>query len=458
MTHSNKKSVMNQIISFKTRFGQVEGLPFSDILSKDDLGRIFQEEIDLFRDRIYPPIVTLLIFLSQILSADHSCRGAVSKVIAHRIARGQTICSSDTGPYCKARQRLSGKLILRLVIHTGQTLDDKITKFWNWKGRAIKLVDGTTLSMPDTQENQESYPQSKAQKPGLGFPIIRLVAMLSMSSGALLNFATGPCRGKNTGEHALLRQILDSLSPQDVLVADRYYGTYFLIAEVMKRGADCLFQLHGSRRDISPQRTKKLYKDHTVIWSKPQRPDWMDEKTYKSMPDQLTLRQTKVKGKFFVSSFLDFKKVTRQELVQLYAQRWLIEIDLRSIKTALQMDILRCKTPNMILKEIGVHLLAYNLIRIIMAQAAYRHHSHPRSISFKATLQLLNAFQPIVLLTPRKVWPLLFESLLSSSIGHRIGNRPGRFEPRALKRRLRQYALLTQPRSIMRNRLAKYYA
>ena len=458
MTHCIKKNVMNQIISLRIRFAQVQGLPFNDILSKDDLCGIIQEEAGRFRDRVYSPVVTLTTFLSQILSADHCCREAVSKVIAARIAQGQDICSFNTGPYCKARQRLSRKFLIRLLLRSGQNLHEATIKFWNWKGRSVKLIDGTTLSMPDTKENQKSYPQSKAQKPGLGFPKIRLVAMLSMSCGALIHFAAGPCRGKNTGEHALLRQILDALSPNDVLLGDRYFGTYFLIVELRQRKADGLFRLHASRKDLAPQGTKKLNKDHLVVWTKPQRPAWMDEKTYQSMPGELTLRQTKIKGKTFISTFLDFKKVTRQELAQLYTQRWFIEIDLRSIKTVLQMDILRCKTPEMIIKEIIVHLLAYNLIRTIMAQAAYRHQTHPRSISFKATVQLLNAFAPIILLTSQRTWPLLYHGLLASAVLQRVGNRSGRFEPRALKRRLRQFALLTQPRSIMRNRLSKYYA
>jgi hypothetical protein len=449
---------MNQIVSLRMRFAQVQGVPFNDIFSKDDLRGIIQEEAGRFRDRIYSPVVTLTTFLSQVLSCDHSCREAVSKVIASRIALGQNICSSATGPYCKARQRLSQKFLKRLLIRSGQNLQDKTARFWNWKGRSIKLVDGTTLSMPDTKENQKFYPQSKAQKPGLGFPKIRLVIMLSMFSGALVNFAAGPCRGKNTGEHALLRQSLDTLSSMDVLIGDRYFGTYFLIAELLKRAADGLFRLHSSRKEPGLQRTKKLNKDHLVVWTKPQRPVWMDKKTYQSMPEKLTLRQTKIKGKIFISTFLDFKKVTRQELVQLYTQRWLIELDLRSIKTVLQMDILRCKTPEMIFKEICVHLLAYNLIRTVMAQAAYHHHTHPRSISFKATLQLLNTFQPLILLTHRKIRLLLYEGLLASAVVHRVGNRPGRLEPRALKRRLKQYALLTQPRSIMQNRLLKYHA
>jgi len=458
MTNHIKKNVMNQIVSLRIRFAQVQGLPFSDILSKDDLLKIIQEEAGRFRNRIYSPVVTLTTFLSQVLSSDHSCQEAVSKVIANRIVLGEDVCSSATGPYCKARQRLSRKFLTRLLIHSGKNLHDETIQLWNWKGRSVKLVDGTTLSMPDTKENQKSYPQSKSQKPGLGFPKIRLVVMLAMSSGALVHFATAPCRGKNTGEHALLRQILDTLSSTDVLIGDGYFGTYFLIAELLKRGVDGLFRQHSRRKDPDLQKTKKFNKDHLIVWSKPQRPVWMDKKTYQSMPEKLTLRQTKIKGKIFISTFLNLKKVTRQELVQLYTQRWLIELDLRSIKTILQMDILRCKTPEMIQKEICVHLLAYNLIRAIMAQAAYRHHIHPRTISFKTTLQLLNTFQPFILLTHRKIRPWLYDGLLASTIVHPVGNRPDRLEPRALKRRLKQYALLTQPRSTMRNRLSKYYA
>jgi len=194
-----------------------------------------KEEVSNFRDRIYPPLITLMAFISQILSADHSCADVVARVIAHRIEQGDTSCSSDTGSYCKARQlreakplikatrQLSESFVFRMVRKVGEVLHEQSVKVCSWKGRAVKLIDGSTVSMPDTPENQETYPQQKGQKPGCGFPIARLVAIISLSCGVLLHIAIGPYEGKETGEHALLRRILACLSFGDVVVADRYY-------------------------------------------------------------------------------------------------------------------------------------------------------------------------------------------------------------------------------------------
>jgi hypothetical protein len=412
-----------------------------------------KEEVINFRDRIYSPLMTLLAFLSQVLSADHSCANAVAKVIAHRIEQGQSACSSDTGPYCKARQRLPESFVFRLVRRVGKVLHEQSVKVCSWKGRPVKLIDGSTVSMPDTPENQRAYPQQKEQKSGLGFPIARLVAVISLSCGALLDIAIGPYEGKETGEHALLRRILDCFSVGDVVVADRYYCSYWLIALLMQRGIDVVFQLHARRKSDFTQGKYLGKKDHLVTWKKPKRPEWMDEETYQAMPDELTVRETRVGGKTLISTFFDPKEVSRKEIGQLYTGRWLIEVDLRFIKEVLGMGILRCKTPEMVHKEIAVHLLAYNLIRTVMVQAAYKIKISPRKISFKGTLQLLNAFRNKILLTSEESLSELYDELLQCIARRRVGNRPGRCEPRLVKRRPKQYSLLTEPRQQARNRL-----
>jgi hypothetical protein len=316
------------------------------------------------------------------------------------------------------------------------------------------LVDGTTVSMPDTPENQKMYPQPEGQKEGVGFPIARLVAIISLSCGAVLDVAIGPYKGKETGEHALLRQILGSISAGDIILGDRYYCSYFLIAMLQRLGADAVFQIHGSRKSDFRRGKRLGKKDHIVTWEKPkQRPDWMDESMYRQMPDTLTMREIEINGKVITTTLLNPTEVTRKEIGELYTKRWLIEVDFRFIKTVLQMDILRCKTPDMVCKEILVHLLAYNLIRTVMAQAAYRYNLPPRTLSFKGTLQQLNAFKDTLLCADEKSLPDFYKYLLEAISSQHVGDRPGRSEPRAVKRRRKPYPLLTKPREEARNEL-----
>jgi IS4 transposase len=375
-------------------------------------------------------------------------------VLAERVAQGEPPCSSNTKSYCKARLRLPESLVRRLVRETGRLLHLKSEEGWKWKGRSVKLVDGTTVSMPDTPENQKTYPQPEGQKPGVGFPIARLVAIISLSCGAVLDVAIGPYKGKETGEHALLRQMLGSISAGDIILGDRYYCSYFLIVMLQRLGADSVFQIHGSRKSDFRRGKQIGKKDHIVIWEKPkQRPNWMNESMYRQMPDMLTIREIKINGKVITTTLLNPKEVTRKEIGELYAKRWLIEVDFRFIKTVLQMDILRCKTPDMIRKEIWVHLLAYNLIRTVMAQAAHRYDVSPRTLSFKGTLQQLNAFKETFLHTAEKRLSIMYGYLLEAIASHRVGNRSRRSEPRAVKRRRKPYPLLTKPREEARNEL-----
>jgi IS4 transposase len=454
MFDSIRKRISHQINALRRRFAQTEGLPFNEILSTETIRNIMDEEVDAYRDRIFSPLITLSAFLSQVLSSDHSCNNAVAKVIAERVAQGEAPCSSNNKSYCKARMRLPESLVRRLVRETGRLLHLQSEEGWKWKGRSVMLVDGTTVSMPDTPENQKMYPQPEGQKPGVGFPIARLVAIISLSCGAVIDVAIGPYKGKETGEHALLRQILGSISAGDIILGDRYYCSYFLIAMLQRLGADAVFRIHGSRKSDFRRGKRLGKKDHIVTWEKPkQRPDWMDESMYRQMPDTLTMREIKINGKVITTTLLNPKEVTRKEIGELYTKRWLIEVDFRFIKTVLQMDILRCKTPDMVCKEIWVHLLAYNLIRTVMAQAAHHYNLPPRTLSFKGALQQLNAFKDTILRADEESLPSLYEHILKAIVSHRVGNRPGRSEPRAVKRRRKPYPLLTKPRKEARNEL-----
>jgi hypothetical protein len=439
--------------SLRRHFGQEEGLAFREVLSTERLERALDEEMGAYRHRVYPPMVTLAAMVSQVLSEDHSCCEAVARVLADRVARGEPACSSDTGAYCKARARLPEALLARLLSETGRALDESMPTPWLWQGRVVKIVDGTTTSMPDTPANQACYPQPESQAAGIGFPMLRLVGVLSLSSGAVLEVGFGPYQGKASGEHGLLRPLLDSFCAGDVLLGDSYYGTYWLLAALQQRQADGVFEVHA-RRTV---RFGSGITDQVVVWDKPeQRPEWMDEAQYQAMPAQLTVRLIKSKGKVLVTTLLDRQAVSRRALMKLYSRRWLVEVDLKFIKEVLQMDVLRGRTPEMVRKEIYVHLLSYNLIRTVMAQAAHQAKVPPRQLSFKATVQLLNAFREKFLSAPgAEQRQRLYREMLKAIARHRIGRRPGRYEPRAVKRRPEAYPKLTQPRAQAREKLVE---
>jgi hypothetical protein len=398
------------------------------------------------RERLFPPTETLSMFLAQALSADGSCRQVVNDAMVKRVIGGLKPGSTDTGGYCKARSRLPVGMVSALARQAGGIIAEGAASWWRWRGRQVRLVDGVTMTLADTEANQAAYPQSSSQKPGLGFPICRLVALLCLASGALLDAATGPCRGKGSDEQSLLRAILDSLQGGDILLGDAFYATYFLLWELIRGGVDGLFEQHGARKrstDFS-QGEKLGVRDHLIVLTKPtQRPDWMSPYEYDQVPDTLTVREFQAGGKIMVTTFLCPKETPKAVLKALFRQRWNVELDLRNIKTTLGMEHLRCKTPEMAVKELWVYLLAYNLIRLLMAQAALLADQIPRQLSFKHTVQIWMAWQQRGGGTHDAV---SIHALLDLIAEPRVGLRPGRIEPRALKRRPKPFPLLTKPR------------
>jgi hypothetical protein len=461
MRHSNQGPVVHQVESLQRQFAQAPGLPFADLLSAEAIQQLLHEQEIPVRERDYPPVITLAMFLSQCHDADPSLRQAVARRLAERVAQGLPACSSDTGAYCKARQRLPEAVVADLTRQTGKNLMNEAPARWSWQGRDVKVVDGSTASMPDTPANQRAYPQMSAQKPGLGFPILRFLVVFSLAVGTVLDAAYAPYKGKETSELALFRTLHDSLDDGDVVLGDRFFGSYFVIAELRRRGIDVVMRLHQRRR-TDFRRGQRLGKyDHLVTWSKPQRPDWMDEDTYRQYPDAMSLRELRVhvtgqkvrsRTLTVVTTLLDAQEYGKADLAELYRARWHAELHLRSLKTVLQMDVLRCKSPAMVRKELWAHFLAYNLIRKVMAQAAQTHGLQPHRISFKATLQTVKAFAwPLLTCAPSDL-PEVIQTLLHAIAQHAVGDRPGRVEPRALKRRPKPYDLLNQPRDQARNR------
>src|SRR5262245_48257367 len=457
MRFSNQGRLCEQVKFLRRQYLQDSALPFSDILTDDFVTQAMTAVEGVWKDRIYTPLMTLWVFLTQVLSADHSCRGAVARLIAHRLSEGQSPCSPQTGAYCQARKRLPEKFFAAVTCLVGRALDAKVDSRWLWQGRRVYLFDGTTVIMPDTPENQAAYPQVYNQRRGLGFPIARIGALTSLACGAILNL--GVCRyaGKGQGEVSLLRQLWDVLRPGDVLLTDRLMANWLNILLLQQRGIELVARLNKANRRADFRHGKRLDRhDHIVRWYKPTSIRSLDWQAYRTLPDYITVRETlipvaqrgfRTKTIVVVTTLLDPQQTTPQELATLYRARWNNELDLRSIKRTLQMHELRCKTPELVRKEIWTHILAYNLIRTVMAQAAATHDLLPRSISFKGTLQTLEAFQQIIESAQHSARRLeLHEQLLAAIATHRVADRPNRFEPRVKKRRRNHYAWLTRPR------------
>ncbi len=458
MRYFSEGSFRQQASFLRRQFLQDGDLPFSNVLTEGVVAQALTSTNVCWIDRIYSPLVTLWVFLSQVLSADHSCRAAVARLIAHRISRGQCPCSAETGAYCQARKRLPEEFFSNVARQTGRTLDKGVDPQWLWKSRRVYVYDGSSVSMPDTPENQRAYPQPIVQKPGLGFPLARIAAIFSLACGAVLD--VGICRyaGKGQSELGLLRTLWNLFRPGDVMLADRLMCTWTEMVMLKQRGVDCVCRL-TSHRKADFRRGKCLGKDdHIVKWLKPARPRSIDRKTYDALPEFLMIRECRVRVEqpgfriqtlIIATTLLDPVEFTRADLAQLYRARWNAELDLRSLKQTLQMDVLRCKTPELVRKELWTHVLAYNLIRTIMAQAATKSGIEPRTISFKGVVQTLEAFQPVIALQGehnsafRKI---LYEHLLDAIATHRVADRPDRYEPRRKKRRPKPYDRLMKPR------------
>lgn len=431
---------------------QIDGCHFFNLLTDPQLLDVVESNLPKHRERHYPPTETLSLFLGQVMSADGSCQEVVNEANINRVFAGLSPLSSSTGGYCSARQRLPLEMVRNLAGETGILLEKHTPADWLWKGRSVKLVDGTTVSLADSQDNQAHYPQHGNQTEGAGCPLARLVGVISLATGGILAAAIGPCRGKGTGEHGLFRELRDVFAPGDLMLADSYYCSYFLIADLLKREAEVVFEQHGARQ-TDFRRGKKLgERDHLVNWAKPSRPAWMSREEHKSYADTLAVREMRVRGKVLVTTLLSPRYASKNELGTLFVQRWNVELDLRNIKTTLGMETLKCKTAAMCEKEMWVYFLAYNLIRLLMAEAASQTGILPRQLSFKHTLQIWVAWsQRICLSTGEEDTEVLFLLIAQK----RVGKRPGRVEPRAIKRRPKPFMRLKTSRQAAREQIIK---
>ena len=450
--HAHRGSRRYQQQRIRQQARTIQSCDFFNLLTGPELLDLLDQQLPPHRERLFAPTETLSLFMRQVLSPDASCQAVVNRHAVERLANGLPPCSTSTGAYCKARQRLPLALMESLVRQTGILTALRAPTKWQWQGRAVKLLDGSTVTMPDTPENQARYPQQSTQKPGLGFPIARVSALVCLSTGAVLDSAMGPYSGKSGSEHALFAHLLGSLVAGDVLVADRYYCSYVVIAMLQAQGVDVVLQQH-QRRITDFRKGRRLGpRDHLVTWEKPKRcPSWLSQPQYDALPATLLIREVRVKSKVLVTTLLSPRQASKQALGELYVQRWNVELDLRNIKTTLGLEALHCMTPQMNQKEWWVGLLAYNLIRLLMLLSAKHADVLPRQLSFKHTVQLWLVWDH------RRPQPDDgLDILLVLIAQQRVADRPGRSEPRAVKRRPKSFPLLTEPRRCARARVCRH--
>jgi hypothetical protein len=445
----------SQFDSVRDQLHQSRGLPFLKLLSRSLVDASCRHCNHFWRQRVYTPWITLSLFLSQILSDDHSCDDAVDRFQKYRYDRGLPSVSPETTSSCEARQRLPAKLVWDLVRRTGQSIQESAKMSWLFHGRAVKIIDGSTVTMPDTPENQAAYPQLKTQASGLGSPIARILVVFSLAVGTVLEAAIGPYQGKQTSELALLRLVIGQFQAGDIMLADRFFCSYWVIAALQARGVDVVVRLHQARKADFRRGRRLGREDHIVTWTKPKHvPDWMSRLEYDAMPAQVPVRELRVRVKdktkrvrslVIVTTLVDPKIYKAAELGGLFRQRWHAELDLRTLKSEMRMEMLRTKSPEMVRKEVAMHLLAYNLIRGVMAEAARVEEIQPRTISFTGSLPTVRAFEAGHLYDPVRIEADLLR-LLELIGKKRVGDRPDRYEPRAVKRRPKPHPRLTMPR------------
>jgi len=465
--HSNRVAVRRQVQLLRRQFPQGGGLPFTDVLTEEVLAEALAW-VGGWLGRIFSPPVTPWVFLGQALSADHSGRAAVARLIARRLARGQRPCSAATGAYCQARQRLPESFFADVARSAGRARDARAERRWLWQGRRVYPFDGTAVTRPDTPANQAACPQVYNQEPGPGFPIARPGALISLRRGAVVNLGSCQYAGKGPGEVSLLRRLWDVLRPGDGILADRLAANWANVVMLRQRGVGLVGRLNKAHRRADFRRGRRLGEDdHAARWAKPTPIRSPDRQAYHALPQSITARGARIRAPqpgsrarwiVVVTTLLDPRRATKEGLAALYRARWNAELGLRAIKSAMQMRELRCKTPGLVRKEAWAHMLAHNLIRTAMARAAATHDILPRPISFTGAMQTLEAFQSLLQSGAARDaagrWRVYHE-LPDAIASHRVANRPDRYEPRVEKRRRNHYGRLTKPRAEMKRKMAK---
>ena len=369
-------NIPNRVQILKAKFTHSLGLPFQEILPESTIGAVIDELKIKYRCRVFDPFVTLWAFLSQVLDTDKSCHNAVSRIIAYLACEQVELPSTDTSAYCQARSRLPEKLLEKLFGKTAQSLEEKVTPEYLWCGRSVKVIDGSSVSMPDTVENQKAYPQPSSQKPGCGFPIAKVGIIFSLATGAAIALAIDVL---NTHDLKLARKLYQFLNPLDVLLGDRAFCAYADLISIKTLGCDVVFRKHQSRKTTTRKGKIVGDCDKFVTWTKPKKcPKGVNEEEFVTLPSTLTVREIyyyiiipglRTHRVSLITTLVDTTVYPTLEVLKLYGERWNVELNLKHLKTTLGMEVLRCKTPSMVRKELYVYLLAYNLLRSLMWSA-----------------------------------------------------------------------------------------
>lgn len=444
-------SVFDQLSYFDS------SLPFGNVLSADRIRELFAEQDVLFGygdDDLWNTGLTLWSFIGQVLQdgKQSSCNAAVTHATRYMLEQGLQPPSPDSGEYCRARHKLNADVLRQLVREITETMSLATPDHWLWQGRKVKLVDGFTFTMPDTPENREAFPQLTVQTPGVGFPIARACVILSLATACMEDLAIGPYAGKETGETALLRKLLPGLKPGDVILADRYFCSFFMLAISKSCGMDVCMRLHQLRQVDYGQVKWLGPNDYIDIWHKPQRAKWMSPDVYDSLPEKMEIRvvafnattENQTEPLHVATTLLDPESYPADEIGKLYGYRWHAELDICSIKQSLNLNHLRCKSPEMIRRELWTTLLAYNMVRVVCAQAAFVHEKLPRRMSF--TMACNTLLSQWYLPPQESIRKELGQYFLNQIARGEVGKRPGRIEPRVIKRRTQRYSMMTKPR------------
>jgi hypothetical protein len=449
-----------QELSEKLAAGQAG--PLGQLLPLSWIREALEAEGSRTRNRIFTPLVVVWAFVGQVLDADPSLRNALARIQALLTALGRPAVSSNTGALARARCRLPEGVLPRLARRVANETSGRVTREDLWRGRRVKLVDGTGISMPDTSANQEAYPQTTSQAQGLGFPLANLVGVFCMATGSLLDLAIG---AKDASEHVLFRSIRGIFEERDIALADRLYSSYHNITVLRRLGVDVVARKLRARK-VDFRRGRRLgVRDHIALWSKPQScPAGCSREDYRRLPAQLEIREVRItmtadghrpKTITLVTTLLDPVAYPAEELAKLYLRRWEVEVDLRHLKTTLGMEVLRGKRPEMVRKEIWAHALAHNLIRKLAWIAAEAIGAEPLRISFKGAVQHTRAFTAFWTSRSPQASRDHHARLLEILAANNVPRRPGRVEPRQRKRRPKPYKLMSQPRQILRKHLRR---
>lgn len=433
---------------------ETDQLQLADVFDDDQIHDVCHELGLKFRKRNFTPAQTLGLFVSQVLNRDEPCTAVMARFNRTRKDAGLTPVSTDASAYCKARARLPLELIERLTERATALVHNKTPSPWKWRGRNVYLVDGLVVSAPDTQENQEAYPQPSSQKEGLGFPQVRLVITTSLATGCVLHYNTATVEGKKTGEVSLFREKHGTFSPGDLVIGDSNFESFTDAAMLKSNGVDLLCCINGTRESPFTGPCEAI-DDRTVAIAKPKfDSNRFTREQWESLPPSIEVRiiRYKTPGRneeiTLVTTLTDRERYPAEEIAALYGFRWDVELDIRSQKTAMGMDQLRCLLPANLDREIAVHMLSYNLVRWLMCDTAKVFEVHPREISFSVARDAWLAFADELETTDDLMWIIL-------SAGSKfVRNRPGREEPRAIKRRQSKYEKLKTPRPSRLKRMA----